>query len=189
MSGLDSNGYNVSCSRAIERFRVWLLRLLICIIGSQNKCKLALNWPKGERWIHTPHSSSQTKIETHLLSRASIMMIMKNQREGDAASTWRIPWSVRFRTKADLEIKTWTVFALCVRRWRTMTTLLDLKSSVLRQVQRSQSLRTRRESPPTPSSPLAHRPEPLPRRWVAGMQAVPPTWHPVLFLPFFFYIS
>ncbi|XP_075894597.1 BAI1-associated protein 3 [Nelusetta ayraudi] len=45
-----------------------------------------------------------------------------------------------------------------------MTTLLDLKSSVLRQVQRSQSLRTRRESPPTPSSPLTHRPEPLSRR-------------------------
>ncbi|XP_030645671.1 BAI1-associated protein 3 [Chanos chanos] len=38
-----------------------------------------------------------------------------------------------------------------------MSTLLDLKSSVLRQVQRSQSLRSRRE-PPTPvSSPLTHR--------------------------------
>uniref|UniRef100_A0A147B442 BAI1-associated protein 3 n=1 Tax=Fundulus heteroclitus TaxID=8078 RepID=A0A147B442_FUNHE len=46
-----------------------------------------------------------------------------------------------------------------------MTTLLDLKSSVLRQVQRSQSLRSRREPPPTASSPLAHcPPEPLPRR-------------------------
>uniref|UniRef100_A0A3B3Y2H5 BAI1 associated protein 3 n=1 Tax=Poecilia mexicana TaxID=48701 RepID=A0A3B3Y2H5_9TELE len=45
-----------------------------------------------------------------------------------------------------------------------MTTLLDLKSSVLRQVQRSQSLRTRREAPPTASSPLTHcPPEPLPR--------------------------
>lgn len=97
--------------------------------------------------------------------------------------------SVRFQTKADLKIETWTVFALCVGQWRTMTTLLDLKSSVLRQVQRSQSLRTRRESPPTPSSPLAHRPEPLPRRWVAGMQTIPPTWHPGLFLPFFFIYS
>ena len=48
-----------------------------------------------------------------------------------------------------------------------MTTLLDLKSSVLRQVQRSQSLRGRREPPPpTPGSPLRPRPEPLPRRWV-----------------------
>uniref|UniRef100_H3C752 BAI1 associated protein 3 n=1 Tax=Tetraodon nigroviridis TaxID=99883 RepID=H3C752_TETNG len=47
-----------------------------------------------------------------------------------------------------------------------MTTLLDLKSSVLRQVQRSQSLRSRRESPPTPSSPLRPRPEPLPRSFV-----------------------
>ncbi|KAM4530413.1 BAI1-associated protein 3 [Odontesthes bonariensis] len=45
-----------------------------------------------------------------------------------------------------------------------MTTLLDLKSSVLRQVQRSQSLRSRREPPPTASSPLTHCPEPLPRR-------------------------
>ncbi|KAM9745899.1 BAI1-associated protein 3 [Menidia menidia] len=45
-----------------------------------------------------------------------------------------------------------------------MTTLLDLKSSVLRQVQRSQSLRSRREPPPTASSPLTHSPEPLPRR-------------------------
>ncbi|XP_041634130.1 BAI1-associated protein 3 [Cheilinus undulatus] len=45
-----------------------------------------------------------------------------------------------------------------------MTTLLDLKSSVLRQVQRSQSLRSRREAPPTASSPLTHTPEPLPRR-------------------------
>ncbi|KAF3699991.1 BAI1-associated protein 3 [Channa argus] len=45
-----------------------------------------------------------------------------------------------------------------------MTTLLDLKSSVLRQVQRSQSLRSRREPPPTASSPLAHSPDPLPRR-------------------------
>ncbi|XP_039979267.1 BAI1-associated protein 3 [Xiphias gladius] len=45
-----------------------------------------------------------------------------------------------------------------------MTTLLDLKSSVLRQVQRSQSLRSRREPPPTASSPLAHCPDPLPRR-------------------------
>ncbi|XP_059204676.1 BAI1-associated protein 3 [Centropristis striata] len=45
-----------------------------------------------------------------------------------------------------------------------MTTLLDLKSSVLRQVQRSQSLRSRREQPPTPSSPLTHCPDPLPRR-------------------------
>ncbi|XP_042361343.1 BAI1-associated protein 3 [Plectropomus leopardus] len=45
-----------------------------------------------------------------------------------------------------------------------MTTLLDLKSSVLRQVQRSQSLRSRREPPPTASSPLTHSPDPLPRR-------------------------
>ncbi|XP_037545055.1 BAI1-associated protein 3 [Nematolebias whitei] len=45
-----------------------------------------------------------------------------------------------------------------------MTTLLDLKSSVLRQVQRSQSLRSRREPPPSASSPLTHCPEPLPRR-------------------------
>ncbi|CAI5675913.1 BAI1-associated protein 3 [Oreochromis niloticus] len=46
-----------------------------------------------------------------------------------------------------------------------MTTLLDLKSSVLRQVQRSQSLRSRREPPPpTASSPLTHCPDPLPRR-------------------------
>ncbi|XP_010776231.1 BAI1-associated protein 3-like, partial [Notothenia coriiceps] len=45
-----------------------------------------------------------------------------------------------------------------------MTTLLDLKSSVLRQVQRSQSLRGRREPTPTPSSPLTHCPDPLPRR-------------------------
>ncbi|TNN79568.1 hypothetical protein EYF80_010150 [Liparis tanakae] len=47
-----------------------------------------------------------------------------------------------------------------------MTTLLDLKSSVLRQVQRSQSLRSRREAPPTPGSPLPHCPDPLPRRYV-----------------------
>ncbi|XP_030592184.1 BAI1-associated protein 3 [Archocentrus centrarchus] len=45
-----------------------------------------------------------------------------------------------------------------------MTTLLDLKSSVLRQVQRSQSLRSRREPPPTATSPLTHCPDPLPRR-------------------------
>ncbi|XP_034567461.1 BAI1-associated protein 3 [Notolabrus celidotus] len=45
-----------------------------------------------------------------------------------------------------------------------MTTLLDLKSSVLRQVQRSQSLRSRREAPPSAGSPLTHCPEPLPRR-------------------------
>ncbi|XP_061568153.1 BAI1-associated protein 3 [Cololabis saira] len=46
-----------------------------------------------------------------------------------------------------------------------MTTLLDLKSSVMRQVQRSQSLRSRREPPPsTSSSPLTHCPEVLPRR-------------------------
>ncbi|KAJ4932403.1 hypothetical protein JOQ06_010826, partial [Pogonophryne albipinna] len=45
-----------------------------------------------------------------------------------------------------------------------MTTLLDLKSSVLRQVQRSQSLRGRREPTPTPSSPFTHCPDPLPRR-------------------------
>ncbi|XP_019949982.2 BAI1-associated protein 3 [Paralichthys olivaceus] len=46
-----------------------------------------------------------------------------------------------------------------------MTTLLDLKSSVLRQVQRSQSLRSRREpAPPTAGSPLTHSPDPLPRR-------------------------
>uniref|UniRef100_A0A1A8ERF6 BAI1-associated protein 3 n=2 Tax=Nothobranchius korthausae TaxID=1143690 RepID=A0A1A8ERF6_9TELE len=46
-----------------------------------------------------------------------------------------------------------------------MTTLLDLKSSVLRQVQRSQSLRSRREPPPTTSSPLTDcPPKPLPRR-------------------------
>ncbi|CAN9505541.1 unnamed protein product [Ophioblennius macclurei] len=46
-----------------------------------------------------------------------------------------------------------------------MTTLLDLKSSVLRQVQRSQSLRSRREPPPpTAGSPLTHCPDPLPRR-------------------------
>uniref|UniRef100_A0A3Q4BII3 Uncharacterized protein n=1 Tax=Mola mola TaxID=94237 RepID=A0A3Q4BII3_MOLML len=44
-----------------------------------------------------------------------------------------------------------------------MTTLLDLKSSVLRQVQRSQSLRSRREPSPSASSPLTHRPDPLPR--------------------------
>lgn len=49
----------------------------------------------------------------------------------------------------------------------TMTTLLDLKSSVLRQVQRSQSLRSRRETASTASSPLTQYPEPLPRRWVA----------------------
>ncbi|XP_060946412.1 BAI1-associated protein 3 [Limanda limanda] len=43
--------------------------------------------------------------------------------------------------------------------------LLDLKSSVLRQVQRSQSLRSRREpAPPAPGSPLTHSPDPLPRR-------------------------
>ncbi|XP_054615348.1 BAI1-associated protein 3 isoform X2 [Dunckerocampus dactyliophorus] len=46
-----------------------------------------------------------------------------------------------------------------------MTTLLDLKSSVLRQVQRSQSLRSRREPPPTAGSPLTHCPEPLARRF------------------------
>lgn len=51
----------------------------------------------------------------------------------------------------------------------TMTTLLDLKSSVLRQVQRSQSLRSRREPPPSASSPLTHCPEPLPRRWATGV--------------------
>ncbi|TNM96892.1 hypothetical protein fugu_015050 [Takifugu bimaculatus] len=45
-----------------------------------------------------------------------------------------------------------------------MTTLLDLKSSVLRQVQRSQSLRSRRDPPSTPSSPLRPRPDPLPHR-------------------------
>ncbi|XP_029914295.1 BAI1-associated protein 3 [Myripristis murdjan] len=45
-----------------------------------------------------------------------------------------------------------------------MTTLLDLKSSVLRQVQRSQSLRSRREPPPSASSPLTHCPDPLPHR-------------------------
>ncbi|XP_008327716.1 BAI1-associated protein 3 [Cynoglossus semilaevis] len=45
-----------------------------------------------------------------------------------------------------------------------MTTLLDLKSSVLRQVQRSQSLRSRRETASTASSPLTQYPEPLPRR-------------------------
>ncbi|XP_068435659.1 BAI1-associated protein 3 isoform X2 [Clinocottus analis] len=45
-----------------------------------------------------------------------------------------------------------------------MTTLLDLKSSVLRQVQRSQSLRSRREPPPTAGSPLTHGPDTLPRR-------------------------
>ncbi|XP_056434433.1 BAI1-associated protein 3 [Gadus chalcogrammus] len=45
-----------------------------------------------------------------------------------------------------------------------MTALLDLKSSVLRQVQRSQSLRSRRETPSTPSSPLTHCPGPLPTR-------------------------
>ncbi|KAL6102587.1 baiap3 [Pungitius sinensis] len=45
-----------------------------------------------------------------------------------------------------------------------MTALLDLKSSVLRQVQRSQSLRSRWEPPPTPSSPLKHSSDPLPRR-------------------------
>ncbi|XP_075937489.1 BAI1-associated protein 3 [Anarhichas minor] len=45
-----------------------------------------------------------------------------------------------------------------------MTTLLDLKSSVLRQVQRSQSLRSRREPSPTASSPLTHCPDHLPRR-------------------------
>ncbi|XP_058510291.1 BAI1-associated protein 3 [Solea solea] len=45
-----------------------------------------------------------------------------------------------------------------------MTTLLDLKSSVLRQVQRSQSLRSRRETSPSASSPLTPYPEPLPRR-------------------------
>ncbi|XP_034046055.1 LOW QUALITY PROTEIN: BAI1-associated protein 3 [Thalassophryne amazonica] len=45
-----------------------------------------------------------------------------------------------------------------------MTTLLDLKSSVLRQVQRSQSLRGRRESPPSSSSLHAHCPDLSPRR-------------------------
>lgn len=61
-----------------------------------------------------------------------------------------------------------------------MTTLLDLKSSVLRQVQRSQSLRSRREPPPTPSSPLRPRPEPLPRRWAHSC---------ILPLKFFFFRS
>uniref|UniRef100_A0A3P9K8U8 BAI1 associated protein 3 n=1 Tax=Oryzias latipes TaxID=8090 RepID=A0A3P9K8U8_ORYLA len=46
-----------------------------------------------------------------------------------------------------------------------MTTLLDLKSSVMRQVQRSQSLRSRREPPPpTVGSPLTQSPEPSTRR-------------------------
>ncbi|XP_035252794.1 BAI1-associated protein 3 [Anguilla anguilla] len=40
-----------------------------------------------------------------------------------------------------------------------MSTLLDLKSSVLRQVQRSQSLRGRRDPTPQASSPLTHCPE------------------------------
>ncbi|KAJ8253604.1 hypothetical protein COCON_G00202160, partial [Conger conger] len=41
----------------------------------------------------------------------------------------------------------------------TMSTLLDLKSSVLRQVQRSQSLRGSRDPAPQASSPLTHCPE------------------------------
>ncbi|CAL8303197.1 unnamed protein product [Merluccius merluccius] len=45
-----------------------------------------------------------------------------------------------------------------------MTALLDLKSSVLRQVQRSQSLRSKRETPSAPGSPLTHCPGPLPHR-------------------------
>ncbi|KAM4598545.1 BAI1-associated protein 3 [Polymixia lowei] len=49
-----------------------------------------------------------------------------------------------------------------------MTTLLDLKSSVLRQVQRSQSLRSRREPPPCASSPLTHCSDPLPQRVSEG---------------------
>ncbi|XP_056144131.1 BAI1-associated protein 3 [Lampris incognitus] len=49
-----------------------------------------------------------------------------------------------------------------------MTTLLDLKSSVLRQVQRSQSLRSRREPPPSPSSPLTPCPDPLTPRVSQG---------------------
>ncbi|XP_046893485.1 BAI1-associated protein 3 [Hypomesus transpacificus] len=44
-----------------------------------------------------------------------------------------------------------------------MTTLLDLKSSVMRQVQRSQSLRGRREPATSVSSPPSHRPDPQPR--------------------------
>ncbi|KAM6957675.1 BAI1-associated protein 3 [Aplochiton taeniatus] len=44
-----------------------------------------------------------------------------------------------------------------------MSTLLDLKSSVMRQVQRSQSLRGKKEPPPTASSPLTHCPDLLPR--------------------------
>ncbi|TKS92150.1 BAI1-associated protein 3 [Collichthys lucidus] len=73
-----------------------------------------------------------------------------------------------------------------------MTTLLDLKSSVLRQVQRSQSLRSRREPPPTASSPLTHCPDPLPRsgtlinspsmaaispyQYLMGLPSTPPPW-------------
>ncbi|XP_076000368.1 BAI1-associated protein 3 [Genypterus blacodes] len=54
-----------------------------------------------------------------------------------------------------------------------MTTLLDLKSSVLRQVQRSQSLRSRREPPPAAAgSPLTHAPDPLPRRQGTVIEAV-----------------
>ncbi|KAM3864439.1 BAI1-associated protein 3 [Diretmus argenteus] len=50
-----------------------------------------------------------------------------------------------------------------------MTSLLDLKSSVLRQVQRSQSLRSRREPSPSASSPSTHCPDPLPLRFsIAG---------------------
>ncbi|GAA6068488.1 BAI1-associated protein 3, partial [Tachysurus ichikawai] len=42
-----------------------------------------------------------------------------------------------------------------------MSTLLELKSSVMRQVQRSQSLRSRREPPPASASPqtLPHKAE------------------------------
>lgn len=70
-------------------------------------------------------------------------------------------------------------FFCAPRQWKIMTTLLDLKSSVLRQVQRSQSLRSRREPPPTASSPLTHCPDPLPRRWVTGVR---PDWCDALYV-------
>lgn len=63
------------------------------------------------------------------------------------------------------------VCGIFCRQWTSMSTLLDLKSSVLRQVQRSQSLRTRREPPASTSaggSPptLARRSGTVVHRWV-----------------------